>query len=349
MKILNRPMGISFLLALTMVMSLFVNDNMKQVKAATIIDSIQVTFHWDKVKGFELGGTLDALGMEEGCVTVPDSVNYQASGYFFDIKATKDHVKSGYITQEMLDDSREYTHGWIHSTDYSGEYKINKEDTYAYWQWLISDEGYWFDNERDNTDVKHKVVLTGEKVSLATAMTTGNRRGQDNSYVDLWIELGTGAEIDAVLNPPISKPNTTPGSGAEKLETTVSSSDTENSTSSEVVSNTAATNPMAPDASGPVTSGSMTEPTSDTVTESEPVVQEDTIANESTTDTDKTEISESADNHEAQLQDVADAEAPRKASSPNVVVHLIIGAAIIVLGIAVVIVAKKREWLNINK
>ena len=177
-----------------------------------LIDSIDVQVDWDKVPELEVGMNYDNLAeLEENILTATGTGLDEYVDYFWAVKLTEDHK----ITEEddyyeelleewgdYIEDYNEYIDYVIESFDgwtYLGDiledpyYSINEKDTYGLLVSLYSLDGYIFGEEGYDT---YEGEVTGNVECAASV-------GFESSNINLFLKLGTLAEMEAAKNPPV--------------------------------------------------------------------------------------------------------------------------------------------------
>lgn len=207
---------LGFALALVMVVSVFASANMFEVKAEasskTIIDSVVLEFDWSKFESSEItfdydGGEFWVTMTGTGVVQTDDPYRYLL------VKSTQAHVDAGYITSETL--ANVGSDGWTPIWNYSEEYVIGADDVVGYFLRLSAEEEYDF-SETTRVELKDDNMVL-ESMSVENNPTYGEE--DNNGYLSLTINLGTGADIEEAINPSTQEPTTPPTTDGEVVFT----------------------------------------------------------------------------------------------------------------------------------
>lgn len=204
-KTKERVLG--FALALVMLVSVFASVNMFEVKAEassrTLIDSVTLEFDWTKFESSEI--TFDYDWGEFWVTMTGTGITQSDDPYrYLMVKPTQAHVDAGYISADVLANTG--TDGWALIWEYSDAYVIGANDEIGYALRLNADDGYAFSDATS-------VMLNGDNVILESKEVQDSPFYEDednNAYLQLTLNLGTGADIEDAINPSTQEPETPP-------------------------------------------------------------------------------------------------------------------------------------------
>lgn len=211
----NKKRVLGFALALVMVVSVFTSANMFEVKAETssktLIESVTLEFDWSKFESSEITFDYDwgefwVTMTGTGVVQTDDPYRYLL------VKPTQAHVDAGYITSETL--ANVDSDGWTPIWNYSEEYVIGSADVVGYFLRLSAEEEYDFSETTRVALADDNMIL--ESMSVSNNPTYGEE--DNNGYLSLTINLGTGADIEEAINPSTQEPVTPPAENVELME-----------------------------------------------------------------------------------------------------------------------------------
>lgn len=200
------------------------------VESPTII-SPTVSFDWNGLSAFTIGESVP--NVEDVLVSVTGESIKDTFMLGLQIKATQEHVKAGYITDSMYSNAKG---GWISAKDYSSNYKISETDVYGYAFELQTEDIQ--DTYRvlalvDNADIKNNINVIADGVVVDMAYAYSCYYLCDFAMV--YLNLGTGADIEEAINPSTQEPVTppadddkdpvTPGSGSGEIVFTDATAD----------------------------------------------------------------------------------------------------------------------------
>ena len=212
----NKKRVLGFALALVMVVSVFTSANMFEVKAETssktLIESVTLEFDWSKFESSEITFDYDwgefwVTMTGTGIVQTDDPYRYLL------VKPTQAHVDAGYITSETL--ANVDSDGWTPIWNYSEEYVIGSADVVGYFLRLSAEDEYDFSETTRVSLADDNMVL--ESMSVSNNPTYGEE--DNNGYLSLTINLGTGADIEEAINPSTQEPTTPPTTDGEVVFT----------------------------------------------------------------------------------------------------------------------------------
>ncbi|MBQ8558400.1 MAG: LPXTG cell wall anchor domain-containing protein [Tyzzerella sp.] len=175
------------------------------VEAPTII-SPTISFDWNGLSAFTIGESVP--NVEDVLVSVTGESIKDTFMLGLQIKATQEHVKAGYITDSMYSNAKG---GWISAEDYSSDYKISETDVYGYAFELQTEDIQ--DTYRvlalvDNADIKNNINVIADGVVVDMAYAYSCYYLCDFAMV--YLNLGTGADIEEAINPSTQEPVTPP-------------------------------------------------------------------------------------------------------------------------------------------
>ena len=175
------------------------------VESPTII-SPTVSFNWNGLSAFTIGESVP--NVEDALVSVTGESIEDTFMLGLQIKATMQHVEAGYITESMYSDAEG---GWISANNYSSDYKINKTDVYGYAFELQADDvldTYHILALNENADIKNNINVTTDGIVVDMAYVYSCYSLCDFAMV--YLNLGTGADIEEAINPNTQEPVTPP-------------------------------------------------------------------------------------------------------------------------------------------
>lgn len=168
----------------------------------SIIEKTMVNVDFSKMEGAGIGKSIKPLFdivLVKASSTAPSvSLDWNE----FAVKATEEHVSKGYISQDAYDDA---DYGWVPCNEYDMSYVMNENDVYGIICHVMCSSSDWIFAEAIGDDITSKLMTTTDGVTIEKAVAMPYM-SDDPMVAMVYLNLGTGAKLDAKINPGTSQP-----------------------------------------------------------------------------------------------------------------------------------------------